>query len=519
MIYKIAFILFGFVLMCGWKVAWTEPTAANEQAEWTIPKKHRVIQEKLPQVRSVPVGSKLSDFDFKTLQGNMYTLSSLVKQGAVVFVFLSAECPVAQRYAMRLKRMHAKWDTSLTSIVKEDKGDSADRHVTFIGVYANENDSVNEVKTYLAKAEYVFPIVKDSDGSLARHLGATMTPQAHLIDISGVLRYRGPIDDNRYVTRVKHHYLKDAIVAVLDGKPVPVKETAAFGCTIHLPDPPIPLVKDNGTWALGKPDIEKEIPIAFKKLSKGKHASLTMTIKTDFGEDVYVQAIDFKPEKTKTVLRIITNFKTQPIGTPDGNGDPSLSPLSSKTKGERTADVRLGIWTPGSTPTVLPEGVGYLLPKGGQIILNVLYEGTDRAEQDNLKVGLYLSKTSETSRLYKATLSKNVNRQHEVLSYQFKTDAYVFAAYPSMDTDKQDVRVIAITPTGERIKMLRIKESPTEWLNERLDSHYYREPIFLPAGSRLEFDVTENSEDQKREEPLDLTCHFLYVLASEYVPD
>ena len=45
-----------------------------------------------------------------------------------------------------------------------------------------------------------------------------MTPQAHLVDTSGVLRYRGPIDDNRYETRVKHNYLKDALVAVLNGK-------------------------------------------------------------------------------------------------------------------------------------------------------------------------------------------------------------------------------------------------------------------------------------------------------------
>ena len=201
----------------------TLPIAAHAQEDYTIPLKHRVIQEKSLQSRDVPVGKKISDITFITLQGDSHHLTDFVSQGPTVFVFLSAECPVAQRYAMRLKRMHAEF---------------SEKQVTIVGVYSNANDTVDDVKAYLVKAEYPFPIVKDTDGSLARHLGATMTPQAHLIDTSGVLRFRGPIDDNRYETRVKHNYLKDAVVAVLSGKPIPVKETPAFGCTIHLPDPP-----------------------------------------------------------------------------------------------------------------------------------------------------------------------------------------------------------------------------------------------------------------------------------------
>lgn len=200
------------------------PITVLAQSEYTIPKKHRVIQEKNLKSQSVPIETKFSDVNFTSLNNHTYTLSSLSQQGPVIFVFLSAECPVAQRYAMRLKRMHKEF---------------SDRNVTIVGVYSNENDSVQDVQEYLKKAEYQFPIVKDTDGSLARHLGATMTPQAHLIDTSGVLRYRGPIDDNRYITRVKHNYLKDAIIAVLSGKEVKIKETPAFGCTIHLPDLPV----------------------------------------------------------------------------------------------------------------------------------------------------------------------------------------------------------------------------------------------------------------------------------------
>lgn len=599
MTHKIAIILLILAL----------PIVANAQvdSDYTIPKKHRVIQEKSPQSHNVLVGAKVSDITFTTLRGKMHRLTALVTQGPVVFVFLSAECPVAQRYAMRLKRMHAEFSAK-----------HVNRHVTFIGVYSNENDSVEDVKAYLARAEYPFPIVKDTDGSLARHLGATMTPQTHLVDVSGVLRYRGPIDDNRYETRVKHHYLKDAIVAILDRRLVPVKETAAFGCTIHLPDlltekqitysehispilqkhcqtchhqdgiapftladyddvkahaakiaeytqahlmPPwrpvhgygdfknerrltdteiemiakwvntdtpagpkindLPTTQPSKTWVLGKPDMKKEIPIEFKALSEGKHASLTITVKTDLGKDMYVRAIDFQSENTKTVRRVTANLKTQRIVTTDSK----LINSEARTAPNHAVDVRLGTWAPGFTPTILPEGVGYLLPKGAQIILNVLYKGTDREERDTLRVGLYLSKTPETARLHKATLMNhdnrtlgNPNQQKVVIAYQFKNDAYVFAVFPPMFVDKQGLRVVAITPTGKNIKMLWVKESHVEWLNEWLDIYHYREPIFLPAGSRLEFDVAEDSENQGNTELSDekTVCHFFYVLASEY---
>jgi peroxiredoxin/mono/diheme cytochrome c family protein len=576
------------------------PIAAHAQADYTIPKKHRVIQEKSTQSRNVKIGTKVSDISFTTLRENTHTLSALVQQGPVVFVFLSAECPVAQRYAMRLKRMHAEF---------------ADKHVSIVGVYSNENDSVEDVKAYLERAEYSFPIVKDTDGSLARHLGATMTPQAHLIDMSGVLRYRGSIDDNRYETRIKHHYLKDALVALLDGKPIPVKETAAFGCTIHLPDLPtekqitysehiapifekncitchhqngiapialtdydnakahaakiaeqtqkrlmppwrlgqgygefknelqltdteiemianwvnadtpagpklndLPVAQSSETWIHGEPDF-KEIPIEFKALTEGKHASLAITIQTDFGKDVFVRGIDFQSKNPKTTRRVTTYLKTQRNVTPNGNQFNS----NARTNPNHLLDVRLGTWAPGFTPTVLPEGVGYLLPKGGQIILNVLYKGSDRQEREDLQLSLYLSKTPETAQLHKATLAKydDTNQQEAVLSYQFKNDAYVFAVFPPLYVDKQGLRVVAITPTGEHIKMLWVKESHIEWLNEWLDIYHYREPIFLPAGSRLEFDMQENSENQNNRELSDekTVCQFFYVLASEYDPN
>ena len=148
--------------------------AIHAASEYTITNRHRVIEEANPSQTNVPVGTKLPDVDFTTLDGKTYTLDTLTKQGPVVFTFLATECPVAQRYTMRLKRLHVEFTTH-----------------TFVAVYANENDSVDDVKAYVAKAESPFPVVKDTTGKLAHIFGATMTPQVFVLDMSRTLQYRG----------------------------------------------------------------------------------------------------------------------------------------------------------------------------------------------------------------------------------------------------------------------------------------------------------------------------------------
>ena len=575
------------------------PVSVFAQEKYTIPKKNRVIQESSSNLNKVPVGNKLQNIDFTSITEQTYQFNKLLNQGPVVFVFLSTECPVAQRYAMRLKRMHVEY---------KGKG------VTIVGVYPNENDSVEDVKAYLLKAEYTFPIIKDIDGSLARHFGATMTPQAHLVDTSGVLRFRGPIDDNRYVTRVKHEYLKEAISAVLAGKPVPVKETPAFGCTIHFPDlpalaeinyaehiapiiqkncqschhddgiAPFPLVNyedvkmyankigeqtqarlmppwrtvsghgdfknerrltDNEigliaewvktavsgptkgdastiqsqvAWTHGEPDVIVNTYIVYRKHPKGKHTSIKVPINTAFAKDMYIRGIDFQSENRKTVRRIVASIGSMSKSQETLLKDNRIG-KNKLTDFQYNYDFRIGVWLPGLAPTTLPDKIGHLLPKGGTITLDILYQGSDHEEHDMLKVGLYLSDSPDTAHTYKATLSNytinrknNSNQQNADLSYQFKQDSYVCAVVPQKIVEEQDIKVVAITPLGERIKLIWIKESPLYWLDEWQDNYYYRQPVFLPAGTRLEFDVVDESIPLKSL----IVCHFYYVKAAEY---
>jgi peroxiredoxin/mono/diheme cytochrome c family protein len=166
------------------------------------------------------IGERFHHLSFRTLDGQALYVADLCRQGPVAFVFTSTTCPLAKRYIERLKRIDNEFGP---------------RGATLIGVFSNAEDTRESVRKYAELTGFSFPLVKDDYGYLARQLGASMTPQVLVLDQRGVLRYRGAIDDNRVVTRVKERFLHAALTAILDGKSIERAQVPAMGCTIHLP--------------------------------------------------------------------------------------------------------------------------------------------------------------------------------------------------------------------------------------------------------------------------------------------
>lgn len=161
------------------------------------------------------IGVQPANLTFQDLRGRSHTLLA-PKALPAVYLFLSTECPVANVYTPRIVALERHYRA---------KG------VHFFGVNANTLETRAQIARHAKARGYVFPLIKD-DGALAARLGATMTPQAVVLDRNGVVRYRGRIDDHRDPTRVRSHDLRDALDAMLAGKPVPRPEAPAYGCPI-----------------------------------------------------------------------------------------------------------------------------------------------------------------------------------------------------------------------------------------------------------------------------------------------
>jgi hypothetical protein len=100
-------------------------------------------------------------------------------------------------------------------------------------VDSNSNEPLEEVRAYASQVGFDFPVYLDKNNVLADRFNVLATTDTFVMDSSGVMRYRGYIEDALNPTRTTKQGLRLAIEAVLAGKPVEVAETKARGCAIR----------------------------------------------------------------------------------------------------------------------------------------------------------------------------------------------------------------------------------------------------------------------------------------------
>jgi peroxiredoxin len=171
---------------------------------------------------------KVESFTLTDCHGKVHTLAEYADQPVVVIAFLGTECPLAKLYGGRLAELERKYVA---------------RHVQFLGVDSNRQDSITELAAYARACKIGFPVFKDLNNKLADQLSATRTPEVFVLDQDRGVRYHGRIDDQFGVGFVRKtastHELQSALDELLAGRAVTKTETPAIGCLIgrvHTPD-------------------------------------------------------------------------------------------------------------------------------------------------------------------------------------------------------------------------------------------------------------------------------------------
>jgi thiol-disulfide isomerase/thioredoxin len=149
------------------------------------------------------------------------------KAKAVVLIFVCVDCPVANRYAPVIERLYQSYRS---------------KNVNLRLVYADRTEDASKIRTHLREYGYHVPAVRDPEHRLVKLAHATKTPEAAVFAAGRKLVYHGRIDD-RYTDYGKsrnapsHEDLREAIDAVIQGKPVPIAVTPVVGCFIPELDP------------------------------------------------------------------------------------------------------------------------------------------------------------------------------------------------------------------------------------------------------------------------------------------
>jgi len=165
-------------------------------------------------------GSAAADFSLPSAtDGKPVALKELLaSHKGVAVLFIATKCPVSNAYNERMATLAAAYGA---------KG------IAFVGINSNKTEPAAEVAEHARRHGFGFPVLKDDGNKVADAYGATRTPEVFLVDSSGKVVYHGRIDENQDdAANVRSPDFRNALDAFLAGKPVPVSETKAFGCTI-----------------------------------------------------------------------------------------------------------------------------------------------------------------------------------------------------------------------------------------------------------------------------------------------
>lgn len=172
------------------------------------------------------VGDTVADFELKSVEGEMVSLSGYEDAKGFILIFDCNTCPYSKAYRDRIKDLHAQY---------------ADQGFPVVAVQPNDpgkspGDSFENMQSYAKEHGYEHAYLYDETQEVAKRFGATNTPHVYVLEKESegmVVRYIGAIDNNtKDADAADKKYVEDAVNALLEGDKPEVTKTKAIGCTI-----------------------------------------------------------------------------------------------------------------------------------------------------------------------------------------------------------------------------------------------------------------------------------------------
>ena len=171
-------------------------------------------------------GENVHEWRFVDITGKQYAPFDSKETKALVVVFISTDCPIANFFQPTLRKMAAKYVA---------------QSVQFVMVHADPECTNEAAKKHTKEYSINIPVTLDPKQEMAKYLKAEFTPEVFVIAPKGDVSYRGRINDIYVGYGKKRHSptrndLDDAIAALLAGKEIINPKTKPVGCHIFYPE-------------------------------------------------------------------------------------------------------------------------------------------------------------------------------------------------------------------------------------------------------------------------------------------
>ncbi|HEY3840908.1 MAG TPA: tetratricopeptide repeat protein [Bryobacteraceae bacterium] len=251
--------------------------------------------------------------------------------------------------------------------------------------------------------------------------------------------------------------------------------------------PPAPVFTTG--WQLGTPDLIVTIGKPFRVAAEGPDVFWNFVLSPAMPRSRYIKSVEVRPGNAQSVHH--ANLLLDRTRS---------SRHQEKIRGEGFAGMELNIetptfdpdshflfWKPGGPPWVEPRGLAWRLDPGNDLVLNVHFHPTGKAELVQPSVGLYFTDDppSELPMLLQIehdSLLDIAPGQRDFLvaeDFRLPVDATVLAVYPHAHYLGRLLEAYATLPDGTRQWLIRIPDWDINWQAV----FHYKTPLHLPKGT------------------------------------
>jgi hypothetical protein len=279
-----------------------------------------------------------------------------------------------------------------------------------------------------------------------------------------------------------------------------IKEWVTAGAPEGLPQelPPVPQFVDG--WQLGTPDLVLTMPRAFDVPADSPEIYRCFAIPAGLTSDRYVRAVEFRPGTPGVIHHAIVVQDLQRAGrrlekTP-GEGYACGGGFGFAMPGMFT------MWTAGTVAHADPEGMATLLRKNSDLVVQLHLRPGKKARRAQATIGLYFAqKPPMRTPMDLSVTSYDVDipageRSHKVTAFSYvPVDVDAFSIFAHAHYLATGFKVTATLPSGDVKRLLLIKHWSFDWQ----ENYWFASPLRLPAGTRLDIEVTyDNSGNNPR---------------------
>ncbi len=250
-------------------------------------------------------------------------------------------------------------------------------------------------------------------------------------------------------------------------------------------------------WEGGTPDKVLTMSHKFEVAADGPDQYRCFVLPIDTAQDVYVSGLEFRPGNRRVVHHALVYADTSGTArklaadSPDGGytcfGGPKFPPVGL-----------LGGWAPGASPPPNSPSLSQLIRKDTDIVVQIHYHPSGKAEEDQSSLGLKFSGPPTKGRAGIILADRRIYIPAGEAHYVVKTgvtvprDVDVYGITPHAHYLGTDMHVNAILPDGTVQHLIWIKDWDFNWQGQ----YRYQQPVHLPRGTRIELEyVYDNSEN------------------------